>query len=45
MEGIPHSLIIRHGLMPVPPGAPSMVSRSILASDDHLMAMASSRMG
>ena len=29
---MPHSSIMRHGLMPVPPGAPSMVSRSILAS-------------
>ena len=42
---MPHSSIIRQGLMPVPPPEPSMVSKSILASDDHLMAMASSRIG
>ncbi len=39
---MPHSSIMRQGLMPVPPGAPSMVSRSILASADHWIAMASS---
>ena len=39
---MPHSSIMRQGLMPVPPPEPSMVTRSTRAFDDHLMARASS---
>src|SRR4030042_4541125 len=42
MVGIPHSFIIRHGLIPVPPPAPSTVRRSIFAFDENFTARAKS---
>ncbi len=39
---MPHSFIIGQGLMPVPPEAPSIVRRSIFASEPNRSAIASS---
>ena len=42
LSGIPHSFIMHHGLMVVPLPAPLIVKRSILASDEYLIARATS---